>query len=225
MLNHSFCETILPNVQPEPSLVKLKSFSLDLSLLCGRGRQPSPHYSLYPDSCRDCLSLLFSRLNSHTQLGIYSLYLHQFHCLSLDLLHPLKGLLVVRGPKLDTTFEVWLQIPSQGGMVTTPMLLTQARMPLASLVTWAQLACAQPLSACAQHTQVLSCWAVFPILHCRGLLWPKAGLTLNLIEPHGLVSWIQPVHTPLYSFLHLIWCHPQNDWGYPHPLIQTRIKM
>ncbi|KAK4825953.1 LOW QUALITY PROTEIN: hypothetical protein QYF61_003471 [Mycteria americana] len=137
--------------------------------------------------------------------------LHQLRCPSLDTLQHLNVSLVVRGPKLNTVFEVQphqcqvqgdnhFPSPAGHGISDTSQ---DAIGLLGHLVTL--LACIQ--SAVNQHPQVLFHQAAFQPLFPKpvalhGLVVVQVqDLALGLVEPHtiGLGPWIQPVQVPLQS--------------------------
>ncbi|KAK4820324.1 hypothetical protein QYF61_023557 [Mycteria americana] len=137
--------------------------------------------------------------------------LHQLHCPSLDTLQPLNVSLGVRGPTLNTAFEVRPHqcrvqghdhCPAPAGH-TIPDTSQDAIGFLGHLGTL--LAHIQP--AVNQHAQVLLCWAAFQPLFPKPIALHGVAvaqgqdLALSLVEPHtiDLGPWIQPVQVPLQS--------------------------
>ncbi|KAK4826516.1 hypothetical protein QYF61_010013 [Mycteria americana] len=132
-------------------------------------------------------------------------------CPSLDTLQHLKVFLVVRGPKLNTGFEVWPHqcrvqghdhFPSPAGH-TIPDASQDAidfLGHLGTLLAHIQL-------AVYQYPQVLLCWAAFqprfpkPVALHGAVVTQVQDLALGLVESHtiGLGPSIQPVQVPLQS--------------------------
>ena len=132
---------MLPNIQPEPPLVKLEavpSCSITVTVwkrLTSTSLQP-PFRELQR-AIRSPLKLLFSQLNNPSFAPDPS----QFHCPSLDALRGHDVFLVVRGPELNTVLEVRhyqcrVQRDDLLIVLLATLCLIQARMPLA-LATWA----------------------------------------------------------------------------------------
>ncbi|KAK4813083.1 hypothetical protein QYF61_007585 [Mycteria americana] len=137
--------------------------------------------------------------------------LHQLHCPSLDLLQPLNVSLVVRGPTLNTAFEVRPhQCPVQGddhcpspAGHTIPDRSQDAIGFLGRLGTLL----AHIQAAVNQHPQVLFCQAAFqplfpkPVALHGVVVAQVQDLALGLVEPHtiDLGPSIQPVQVPLQS--------------------------
>ncbi|KAK4832279.1 hypothetical protein QYF61_021678 [Mycteria americana] len=84
MLDNTFSEEIFPNIQSKPPLVQLEAIS-SCPMVCYLGEETDTHLS----------TTSFQTL-------------HQLCCPSLGTLQHLSVSLVVRGPKLNTVFEVWL---------------------------------------------------------------------------------------------------------------------
>ncbi|KAK4810062.1 hypothetical protein QYF61_007226 [Mycteria americana] len=137
--------------------------------------------------------------------------LHQLRCPSLDTLQYLNVSLVVRGPKVNTVFEVrphqcrvqgHNHCPSPAGHAI-PDTSQDAIGFFGHLGTL--LAHAQP--AVNQHSQVLLCQAAFQPLFPKpvALQWVAVAqvqdLALSLVEPHTIrhSPSIQPVQIPLQS--------------------------
>ncbi|KAK4832009.1 hypothetical protein QYF61_020447 [Mycteria americana] len=135
----------------------------------------------------------------------------QLHCPSLDTLQHLNVSLVLRGPKLNTVFEVQPHqcqvqghdhFPSAAGH-TIPVTSQDAIGLLGHLGTLL----AHIQLAVSQHPQVLFCWAAFQPLFPKpvalhGVVVTQAqDLALGLVKPHtiDLGPSIQPVQVPLQS--------------------------
>ncbi|KAK4819534.1 hypothetical protein QYF61_006027 [Mycteria americana] len=137
--------------------------------------------------------------------------LHQLRCPSLDTLQHLNVPLVVRGPKLNTVFEVRPHqcrvqghdhFPSPAGhtIFDTSQDAVDLLGHLGTL-----LAHIQP--AVNQHPQVLLCWAAFQPLFPKPVALHGVAVAqvqdpaLSLVEPHtiGPSPSIQPVQVPLQS--------------------------
>ncbi|KAK4819252.1 hypothetical protein QYF61_000463 [Mycteria americana] len=131
--------------------------------------------------------------------------LHQLRCPSLDTLQPLNVSLVVRGPKLNTAFEVrphqcqvqghdHFPTPAGHAIFDTSQDAIGFLGHLGTL-----LAHIQP--AVDQHTQVLLCWAAFQPLFPKPVALHGVAVAqvqdpaLGRVEPHtiGPSPSIQPV--------------------------------
>ncbi|KAK4818900.1 hypothetical protein QYF61_021585 [Mycteria americana] len=153
-------------------------------------------------SPKDGLQKKESPLNN---LKINRLTLHQLRCPSLDTLQPLNVSLIVRGPKLNTAFEVRPHqcrvqghdhCPSPAGhaIFDTSQDAIAFRGHLGTL-----LAHIQP--AVNQHPQVLLCLAAFQLLFPKPVALHGVAvaqvqdLAFSLVEPHtiDLGPLIQPV--------------------------------
>ncbi|KAK4818449.1 hypothetical protein QYF61_013136 [Mycteria americana] len=137
--------------------------------------------------------------------------LHQIHCPSLDSLQHLNVSLVVRGPKLNTAFEVRPHqcrvqghdhFPSPAGhtIFDTSQDAIGFLGHLGTLLAHIQ----PPVN---QHPQVLFCQAAFqplfpkPVALHGVVVTQEQGPALGLVEPHtiGLSPSIQPAQVPLQS--------------------------
>ncbi|KAK4823737.1 hypothetical protein QYF61_006006 [Mycteria americana] len=137
--------------------------------------------------------------------------LHQLCCPSLDTLQHLNVSLVVKGPKLNTVFEVrphqcrvqgHNHFPSPAGhaIFDTSQDAIGILGHLGTLLAHIQ-------AAVNQHSQVLLCWAAFqplfpkPVVLHGGAVAQVQDLALGLVEPHtsDLSPSIQPVEVPLQS--------------------------
>ncbi|KAK4830016.1 hypothetical protein QYF61_008279 [Mycteria americana] len=137
--------------------------------------------------------------------------LHQLHCPSLHTLQHLNVSLVVRGPKLNTGFEVWPHqcrvqghdhFPSPAGHA-----FSDASQDAIGLLGHLGTLLAHIQAAVNQHPQVLLCWAAFQPLFPKPVALHGVAvaqvqdLALGLVDPHtvGLGPSIQPVQVPLQS--------------------------
>ncbi|KAK4828289.1 hypothetical protein QYF61_024954 [Mycteria americana] len=185
MLDNPFSEVKFPNIQSKPPLAQLEAISSH-PITCYLGEETDPHLA----------TTSFQTL-------------HQLCCPSLHTLQHLNVSLVVRGPKLNTVFEVQPHqcqvqghdhFPSPAGH-TIFDTSQDAIGFLGHLGTL--LAHIQP--AVNQHSQVLLCQAAFqPLFPKPAVLHGVAvaqvqDLALGLVEPHttGPSPLIQPVQVPL----------------------------
>ncbi|KAK4814531.1 hypothetical protein QYF61_022020 [Mycteria americana] len=99
MLGNPFSEVKFPNIQSKPPLAQLEAIS-SRPITCYLGEETNPHLSTTSFQAKQPQfpQPLLIRLLLQT--------LHQLRCLSLDTLQHLNVSLVVRGPKLNTVFEV-----------------------------------------------------------------------------------------------------------------------
>ncbi|KAK4811944.1 hypothetical protein QYF61_021175 [Mycteria americana] len=137
--------------------------------------------------------------------------LPQLRCPSLDTLQPLNVSLGVRGPTLNTAFEVrphqcrvqghdHCPAPAGHAVSDTSQDAIGPRGHLGTLLAHIQ-------EAVNQHPQVLFCWAAFQPLFPKPVALHGVAvaqgqdLALGLVEPHtiDLGPWIQPVQVPLQS--------------------------
>ncbi|KAK4816497.1 hypothetical protein QYF61_017458 [Mycteria americana] len=204
MLDNPFSEEKFPNIQSKPPLAQLEAIS-SRPVTCYLGKQTDPHLTTTSFQAKQPQfpQLLLIRLVLQT--------LHQLRCPSLDTLQPPNVSLVVRGPKLNTVFEVRPHqcrvqghdhFPSPAGhsIAHTSQDATGFLGHLGTL-----LAHIQP--AVNQHSQVLLCWAAFqplfpkPVALHGVVVTQVQDLALGLVEPHtiGPSPSIQPVQVPLQS--------------------------
>ncbi|KAK4810176.1 hypothetical protein QYF61_010949 [Mycteria americana] len=125
---HNYC-------QSKPLLMQREAISSRL-IICYLGEETDPHLTATSFQAEQ------PQLPQPLPISLVLQTLHQLRCPSLDTLQPLNVSLVVGGPKLNTVFEVRPhQCPVQGTITALLLLatpfLTQARMPLAFLATWA----------------------------------------------------------------------------------------
>ncbi|KAK4814367.1 LOW QUALITY PROTEIN: hypothetical protein QYF61_017780 [Mycteria americana] len=114
MLDNPFSEVKFPNIQSKPPLVQLEAISsCPITCYLGEETEPPPLYNLLSVVESDEVSpqplLLQAKQPQFPQSVLIRLLLqtlHQLHCPSLDMLQHLNVSLVVRGPKLNTVFEV-----------------------------------------------------------------------------------------------------------------------
>ncbi|KAK4824896.1 hypothetical protein QYF61_021136 [Mycteria americana] len=192
MLDNPFREVKFPHIQSKPPLAQFEAIS---SLVESDKVSPQPPFLQAKQS--QFPQLLLRRLLLQT--------LHQLRCPSLDTLQHLNVSLAVRGPKLNTAFEVRPHqcrvhgddhFPSPAGH-TIPDTSQDAVGFLGHLGTL--LARIQP--AVNQHAQVLLCLAAFqplcpkPVALHGVVVTQVQDLALSLVEPHtiGPSPSIQPV--------------------------------
>ncbi|KAK4832234.1 hypothetical protein QYF61_021148 [Mycteria americana] len=137
--------------------------------------------------------------------------LHQLPCPSLDTLQHLHVFLVVRGPNLNTVFEVQPhQCPVQGhDHFPSPAghTISDTNQDAVGCLGHLGTLLAHIQAAVNQHSQVLFRWAVFQPLFPKPVALHGVVVTqvqdpaLGLVKPHtiGLGPSIQPVQIPLQS--------------------------
>ncbi|KAK4815348.1 hypothetical protein QYF61_000180 [Mycteria americana] len=220
MLENPFREVKFPNIQSKPPLVQLEAI-FSRPITCYLGEQIDPHlattsFQVVVESNKvspqppflqaeqpQFPQPLFIRLVLQT--------LHQLRCPSLDTLQHLNVSLVVRGPKLNTVFQVrphQCQVqghdhfPSPAGhtIFDTNQDAIGFLGHLGTLLAHIQ-------AAVNQHPQVLLCWAAFqplfpkPVALHGVVVTQVQDLALGLVKPHtiGPSPSIQPVQVPLQS--------------------------
>ncbi|KAK4820013.1 hypothetical protein QYF61_017392 [Mycteria americana] len=115
MLDNPFCEEKFPNIQCKPPLVQLEAISSP-PITCYLGEETDPHLStasfqvvVESDNVSPEPPFLQAKQPQLPQPLLIRLLLqtlHQLRCPSLDMLQHLNVSLVLRGPKLNTVFEV-----------------------------------------------------------------------------------------------------------------------
>ncbi|KAK4826053.1 hypothetical protein QYF61_004168 [Mycteria americana] len=115
-LDNPFGEKIFPNIQSKPPLVQLKAIS-SFPMACYLQEETNTHLSttsfqvvVESDKVSPQPPFLQAKQSQFPQLLLISLVLqtlHQLRCPSLDTLQHLNVSLGVRGPTLNTAFEVW----------------------------------------------------------------------------------------------------------------------
>ncbi|KAK4813748.1 LOW QUALITY PROTEIN: hypothetical protein QYF61_023684 [Mycteria americana] len=221
MFDNPFSKEIFPNIQSKPLLTQLEAISSH-PITSYLGEETDPHLStpsfqvaVESDEVSPQPPFLQAQQPQFPQplpIRLVLQTLHQLRCPSLDTLQPLNVSLGVRGPKLNTAFEVRPHqcrvqgdnhFPTPAGH-TIPDTSQDAIGFLGRLGTL--LAHIQP--AVDQHPQVLFCQAAFQPLFPKPValhgvvvtqVWDPA---LGLVKPHtiNLSPSIQPVQIPL-SFL------------------------
>ncbi|TRZ08524.1 hypothetical protein HGM15179_018581 [Zosterops borbonicus] len=115
MPSHSFCEELLPNVQPKPPLAQLKTVS-SCPVACCLGEESNPHLAttfqvvVESDMVSPEPPFLQAKQLQLPQLLLIELVfqaLHQPCCLSLDTFENLNILLKLSGLELDIVLKVW----------------------------------------------------------------------------------------------------------------------
>ncbi|KAK4827693.1 LOW QUALITY PROTEIN: hypothetical protein QYF61_020827 [Mycteria americana] len=235
MLDHPFSKEIFPNIQPKPLLMQLEAIS-SRPITCYLGKETNTHLTttsfqvvVESDKVSPEPPLLQTKQSQFPQPLLIRLVLqtlHQLRCPSLDTLQHLNVLHVVRGPKLNTVFEVWSHqcqvqghdhFPTPAGH-TIPDTSQDAVGFLGHLGTLP--AHVQP--AVNQHPQVLLCQAAFqplfpkPVVLHGVVVTQVQDLALGLVEPHTIDPGpsIQPVWVSL-TFL------PSSRLTLPHNLVSS----
>ncbi|KAK4824318.1 LOW QUALITY PROTEIN: hypothetical protein QYF61_013593 [Mycteria americana] len=116
MLDNPLGEEKLPNIQSKPPLAQLEAISSH-PITCYLGEETDPHLSttsfqavVESNKVSPQPPFLQAKQPQFPQPLLISLVLqtlHQLRCPSLDTLQHLNVSLVVKGPKLNTVFEVW----------------------------------------------------------------------------------------------------------------------
>ncbi|KAK4817646.1 hypothetical protein QYF61_023236 [Mycteria americana] len=204
MLDNPFSELKFPNIQSKPPLAQLEAIS-SCPITCYLGEETDPHLSTTSFQAKQ------PQLPQPLLIRLVLQTLHQLRCPSLDTLQPLNVSLGVRGPKLNTAFEVRPHqcrvqgdhhFPSPAGHAIFDTSQDAIGF-LGHLGT--MLAHIQP--AVNQHPQVLFCLAAFQPLFPKPVALHGVAvaqvqdLALGLVEPHtiDLSPSIQPVQVPLQS--------------------------
>ncbi|KAK4810953.1 hypothetical protein QYF61_013361 [Mycteria americana] len=208
MLDNPFSEEKFPNIQSKPPLAQLEAIS-SCPIACYLGEETDTQLSTTSFQAKQ------SQLPQPLLIRLLLQTLHQLRCPSLDTLQHLNVSLVVRGPKLNTVFEVRPHqcrvqghdhFPSPAGH-TIPDTSQDAIGFLGRLGTLL----GHIQAAVNQHPQVLLCQAAFQPLFPK----PEAlhgvavaqvqDLALSLVKTHtiDLGPSIQPVRVPLQSLLTL----------------------
>ncbi|KAK4823743.1 hypothetical protein QYF61_006012 [Mycteria americana] len=204
MLDNPFSEVKFPNIQSKPPPVQLEAISSP-PITCYLGEETDPHLSTTSFQAKQ------SQLPQPLLIRLLLQTLHQLHCPSLDTLQHLNVSLVVKGPKLNTVFEVRPhQCRVQGhDHFSGPASHTISDISQDAIGILGHLGTllAHIQVAVNQNTQVLLCWAAFQPLFLKpvalhGVVVTQVqDLALGLVEPHtiGLSPLIQPVQIPLQS--------------------------
>ncbi|KAK4826164.1 LOW QUALITY PROTEIN: hypothetical protein QYF61_005737 [Mycteria americana] len=111
-LDNPFSEEKFPNIQSKPPLVQLEAIS-SCPIACYLGEETDPHLSttsfqvvVESNKVPPEPPFLQAKQPQFPQPLFMRLTLHQLRCPSLDTLQHLNVFLAVRGPKLNTAFEV-----------------------------------------------------------------------------------------------------------------------
>ncbi|KAK4828708.1 hypothetical protein QYF61_000546 [Mycteria americana] len=205
MLDNPFSEVKFPNIQSKPPLAQLEAIS-SCPITCYLGEETDPHLSTTSFQAKQPQfpQPLLIRLLLQT--------LHQLRCPSLDTLQHLNVFLIVRGPKLNTVFELQPhQCPVQGhdhfpspaghAISDTGQDAIGFLGHLGTLLHHIQ-------PAINQHSQVLFCWAAFQPL------FPKPSLpTLKEINtPAQLGVICKLTEGALDPFVQIIDKDIKQDW-------------
>ncbi|KAK4832110.1 hypothetical protein QYF61_020737 [Mycteria americana] len=204
MLDNPFGEEKFLNIQSKPPLAQLEAIS-SRPITCYLGEETDPHLSTTSFQAKQPQfpQPLLIRLLLQT--------LHQLRCPSLDTLQHLNIPLVVRGPKLNTVFEVQHHqcrvqghdhFPSPAGHA-----ISDTSQDAIGFLGRLGTLLAHIQAAVNQHSQVLLCRAAFQPLFPKPVALHGVAVTqvqdlaLGLVKPHtiDLGPSIQPVQVPLRS--------------------------
>ncbi|KAK4830313.1 hypothetical protein QYF61_009818 [Mycteria americana] len=220
MLDNPLGEEKFPNIQSKPPLVQLEAISSS-PITCYLGEETDPHLSttsfqvvVESDEVSPQPPFLQAKQSQLPQPLLIRLLLqtlHQLRCPSLDTLQHLNVSLVVRGPKLNTGFEVrphqcrvqgHNHFPSPAGhaIFDTSQDAIGFLGRLGTLLAHIQ-------AAVNKHPQVLLCQAAFQPLFPKPVALHGVAvaqvqdLALGLVKPHTIhpSPSIQPVQVPLQS--------------------------
>ncbi|KAK4831485.1 hypothetical protein QYF61_017986 [Mycteria americana] len=220
MLDNPLGEEKFPNIQSKPPLAQLEAIS-SCPIACYLGEETDPHLAtpsfqavVESDEVSPQPPSLQAKQPQLPQPFLISLVLqtlHQLRCPSLHTLQPLNVSLVVRGPKLNTVFEVrphqcrvqgHNHFPSPAGhaIFDTSQDAVGLLGRLGTLLAHIQ-------AAVNQHAQILFHQAAFQPLFPKPAALHGVAVTqvhdpaLGLVKPHtiGLGPSIQPVQVPLQS--------------------------
>ncbi|KAK4817624.1 LOW QUALITY PROTEIN: hypothetical protein QYF61_021527, partial [Mycteria americana] len=224
MLDHPFSKESFPNIQSKPLLTQLEAIS-SRPVTSYLGEETNTHLTttsfqvvVESDKVSPQPPFLQAKQPQFPQLLLIRLLLqtlHQLRCPSLDTLQHLNVPLVVRGPKLNTAFEVRPHHPAGHTIPDTSQDAIGLLGHLGTLLAHIQL-------AVDQHPQVLFHWAAFqplfpkPVALHGVVVTQVQDLALSFVEPHtiDLSPWIQPVQVPL-AFL------PSSRSTLPHNLVSS----
>ncbi|KAK4826479.1 hypothetical protein QYF61_009475 [Mycteria americana] len=204
MLDNPFREEKFPNIQSKPPLAQLEAISC-CPITCYLGEETDPHLSTTSFQAKQ------PQFPQPLPISLVLQTLHQLHCPSLDTPQHLNVSLVVRGPKLNTAFEVRPHqcrvqgdnhFPSPAGHTVSDTSQDAIGFLgcLGTLLAHIQL-------AVNQHSQVLFHWAAFQPLFPKPVALHGVAvaqvqdLALGLVKPHTIhpSPSIQPVQVPLQS--------------------------
>ncbi|KAK4832598.1 hypothetical protein QYF61_024389 [Mycteria americana] len=220
MLDNSFGEVKFPNIQSKPPLAQLEAISSH-PITCYLGEETDPllattSFRVVVESDEvspqpPFLQAKQSQLPQPLLIRLLLQTLHQLRCPSLDTLQHLNVSPVVRGPKLNTGFEVrphqcqvqghdHFPAPAGHAIFDTSQDAIGFLGHLRTLLAHIQ-------AAVKQHPQVLFHRAAFQALFPKPVALHGVAvaqvqdLALGLIEPHtiDLSPSIQPVQVPLQS--------------------------
>ncbi|KAK4819936.1 hypothetical protein QYF61_015557 [Mycteria americana] len=220
VLDNPFGEVKFPNIQSKPPLVQLEAIS-SCPITCYLGEETNPHLStasfqavVESNKVSPQPPFLQAKQPQFPQplpISLVLQTLHQLRCPSLNTLQPLNVSLVMRGPKLNTVFEVRPhQCRVQGGnRFPSPAghTIFDTSQDAIGLLGHLGTLLAHIQPAVDQHPQVLLCQAAFQPLFSKPVALHGVVVTqvqdpaLGLVEPHtiDLGPSIQPVQVPLQS--------------------------
>ncbi|KAK4818053.1 LOW QUALITY PROTEIN: hypothetical protein QYF61_004580 [Mycteria americana] len=206
MLDHPFSKDIFPNIQSKLPLTQLEAISSH-PMASYLGEDTDTHLTttsfqvvVETDKVSPQPPFLHTEQSQFPQLLLMRLTLHQLRCPSLDMLQHLNVSLVVRGPKLNTVFEVRPhqcrvqghdRFPSPAGHTISERSQDAIGflVHLGTLLAHIQL-------AVDQHPQVLFCWAAFQPLFPKPVALHGVVVTQVQDSAVGLVKLhtIDPAH-------------------------------
>ncbi|KAK4817040.1 hypothetical protein QYF61_026166 [Mycteria americana] len=220
MPDNPFSEVTFPNIQSKPPLAQLEAISSH-PITCYLGEETDPHLSttsfqavVESDKVSPQPPFLQAeqpQLPQPLPISLVLQTLHQLRCPSLDTLQPLNVSLVVRGPKLNTVFEVRPHQCRVQGNYHCPSpdghSISDTSQDALGLLGHLGTLLAHIQPAVNQHPQVLFCQAAFqplfpqPVALHGVAVAQVQDLALSLVEPHtiGPSPSIQPVQVPLQS--------------------------
>ncbi|KAK4813970.1 hypothetical protein QYF61_003704 [Mycteria americana] len=189
MLDNPLGEEKFPNIQSKPPLAQLEAIS-SCPITCYLGEETDPHLSTASFQAKQ------SQLPQPLLIRLVLQTLHQLRCPSLHTLQHLNVPLVVRGPKLNTVFEVRPHqcrvqghdhFPSPAGhtIFDTSQDAIGFLGHLGTLLAHIQV-------AVNKHPQVLLCWAAFQPLFPKPVALHGVAvaqvqdLALGLVKPHTI---------------------------------------
>ncbi|KAK4831675.1 hypothetical protein QYF61_018672 [Mycteria americana] len=174
MLDNAFGEEIFPNIQSKPLLMQLEAIS-SRPITCYLGEETNTYLAttsfqgvVESNKVSPQPPFLQAKQPQFPQPFLIRLMLqtlHQLRCPSLDTLQQLDVSLVVRGPKLNTGFEVQPHqcqvqgddhFPSPAGHT-----ISDKSQDAVGFLGHLGTLLAHIQAAVSQHSQVLLCWAAF----------------------------------------------------------------
>ncbi|KAK4814156.1 hypothetical protein QYF61_009974 [Mycteria americana] len=224
ILDNPFSEEKSPNIQSKPPLAQLEAIS-SCPMAYYLGEETDPHLSTTSFQAKQ------PQLPQPLPISLVLQSLHQLRCPSLDTLQPLNVSLVVRGPKLNTAFEVRPHqcrvqghdhCPSPAGhaIFDTSQDAIGFLGHLGTLLAHIQ-------AAVNQHSQVLLCWAAFQPLFPKpvalhGVAVAQSLPTLKQINiPAQLGVICKLTEGALDPFIQIIDKDIKQNWPQHRALVNT----